>query len=72
VTPLASALTGPLEVVGVVISVSALVGGAAGAWSLLGGGSGDDITDAAVRGAAVGFIAGIYLGVLAAMYLLLR
>jgi hypothetical protein len=39
---------------------------------LLGGGSGADIAAATARGAAVGFIAGIYLGVVAAMYLLLR
>jgi hypothetical protein len=71
VPPLASVFTEPLEVAGIVLATSGLWGGAAGAWSWLNGGTGPDIADAAASGAAVGFIVGLYLGLAAALYLVL-
>jgi hypothetical protein len=67
----ASALAEPLEVVGVVTSFSFFYGGVASAAELLRGASGADIANAAARGAAAGFIIGLFAGLAATLYLLL-
>jgi uncharacterized membrane protein YfcA len=70
--PLASVLTEPLEVVGVISAFSFCFAGFAGAAEYLRGKSGHDIADAAATGAAAGFIVGLFAGAGAALYLVMR
>lgn len=67
--PLASLLTEPLEVAGVVLAAAGLGGGWAGMMELLYGGDGASIGEALAKGTAVGFIFGMILGFAAAVYL---
>jgi hypothetical protein len=69
--PVASVLTEPLEVVGVVSAFSFCFAGFASAVEYLRGKSGDDIAGAAATGAAAGFIVGLFAGAGAALYLVL-
>jgi hypothetical protein len=66
---LASALTVPLEVLGVWLATITLFSGAAAAWTLLGRGRDAEISNSAVRGGAIGFIAGFIIASGAALYL---
>lgn len=66
----ASFLTEPLEVGGLVLTAAGFGVGFASLWALLGGSNGSEIADAAAKGGAIGFLIGIYLGAAAAVYLL--
>ncbi len=66
----ASALTAPLEVVGVVLAFAGVLAGAAGAAELFLGRGGGEIGDAAAKGGAAGFLIGLVAGAAAALYLL--
>ena len=68
---LASVITEPLEVVNVVLAVSGLAGGVAGAAELARGGGARQIADEAARGAAAGFLLGTYAGIAAALIIAL-
>ncbi len=54
---------------GVVLVFSAFYGGFAGAAELVSGATGAEIADAAAKGAAAGFVVGLFAGVAAARYL---
>ncbi len=69
--PVASVLTGPLEVAGVWLASIAWHSGLAGAWALVTGHSLDDIARHAAAGAAAGFIVGIPLTICATILLVL-
>ncbi len=68
---IATALTEPLEVIALWLGTSALFGGAAGTWSYVNYGADAEIGGAFQRGAAVGFIVGLFVAMVASMYLLL-
>jgi hypothetical protein len=66
---LASVVTEPLEVVDVVLGFAGLHGGIAGAAELIRGSDSERIARETARGAASGFILGIYAGVVTALIL---
>jgi hypothetical protein len=59
-------------VVGVVTAFAFMYAGFAGAAELLRGSPGSVIADAAAKGAAAGFIVGLFAGVAAALYLVVE
>jgi hypothetical protein len=68
----ASIFTQPLEVAGIVLTASGFGAGFSAVWELLGGGNAKKISDAATVGAAIGFLVGLYLGVIATVYLVVN
>ncbi len=66
---LATALTEPLEVIGLWLGTAGIFGGAAASWSYLLYGTDAEIASAAQRGAAVGFVVGFFVAIVATVYL---
>lgn len=66
---LATVLTEPLEIVGLWLGTAGIFGGAAATWSYLLYGTDAEISASAQRGAAVGFIVGFFVALVAAVYL---
>jgi len=67
----ATVFTEPLEVIALWLGTAGIFGGAAGAWSYLTYGEDAQIGAATQRGAAIGFVVGFFVALMAAMYLLL-
>ena len=66
---IATILTEPLEIIALWLGTAGICGGAAASWSYLIYGTDAEIGAAAQRGAAVGFIIGFFVALVAAVYL---